>query len=99
MTRSAGGLGALDIETDDNRLLTASHDYTLARLLSEGIDLLVRHIGRHVDEVSGAGFSAELKPIAPSHPRTAAHDVEHGFQFAVMMRACSGGRLNHHGPG
>ena len=43
----------LDIEIDHHRLTIAADEHAFERLLAAGIDLLVRHIGRDVDEVAG----------------------------------------------
>src|SRR5205823_1666949 len=42
-----------DIQVHDHRLLPAAHHHALQRLSAAGIDLLVRHERRHVNEVTG----------------------------------------------
>ena len=45
------------------------------------------HVGRHEDEVAGAGLGHELEPLAPAHARLTAHDVDHALELAVMVGA------------
>ncbi len=52
-----------------------------------GVDLLVRHVGRHIDEVAGAGLGDELQLVAPAHAGAALHDVDHALEVAVVMGA------------
>src|SRR5215471_12259982 len=59
--------GTLDIEVHDNRLLTASDDHSLTREVGIGIDLLVRHIRRHVNKVARTSLVAEFQALAPPH--------------------------------
>src|SRR5690242_20343322 len=80
-------LDRLDIEIDGHRLSVGAHQHAFQDLVRTGIDLLVRHIGRHEDEVAGAGFRGELQLLAPAHPRLALHDIDDAFQMAMMMRA------------
>ncbi len=82
-----GGLRTLHIEIDNDRILTAAHDYRLACLVLTCIDLLMRHVWGNVDEIARTCFIAELQLVAPAHPGPAPHDVEHGFQFAMVMRS------------
>jgi DNA/RNA non-specific endonuclease len=91
----AGGLRALDLKIDDDGILAAPHHDSLAWFVGKCVDLLVRYIRRHIDEIARAGLAAEFQAISPSHARTAANDVEDGFQFAVVMRAGLRVRLNY----
>ena len=43
----------------------------------------------------GPGLGDELELVAPAHPRSAAHDVDHAFDRAVVMRAGLGLRMDH----
>jgi hypothetical protein len=85
---SAGvcGLGSFQVQIHDDRILTASYHDRFARFVDPGVDFLVRHIRRHVNEISRTGFLAEFQSIAPPHARAAAHDVENRLEFAVMVR-------------
>src|SRR3954465_12441909 len=74
------------IEVDHDRLLTAAHDDAGERLVSAGIDLLVRHVRRDVDEVAGTRLRRELESLPPTHPRLAADHVDHALDRTVMMR-------------
>src|SRR5262245_21361471 len=66
-------LDRLDVEIDRDRLAVAAHQHAFQYLVAAGIDLLMRHIGRHEDEIAGAGFRSELQLLAPAHPRLAFH--------------------------
>jgi hypothetical protein len=76
-----------NIQIDDDGFLTAAHDHRLDRLVFAGIQLLMRNVGRNVDEISWAGFVDELQIVSPAKAGAAAHYVDYSFQFAVMMRA------------
>src|SRR4029078_5644400 len=65
--------------------------------VAAGIDLLMRHVGRHEDEITGTGFRGELQMLAPAHPRLALHDIDDAFEMAVMMRAGLGVAPDRHG--
>src|SRR5580704_12397510 len=77
---------ARNIQVDDDRLLTAAYDHGLYRLIFAGVQFLMRHVGRDVDEVSRTRFIDELQVISPTKTGSAADYVDHRFQFAVMMR-------------
>jgi len=105
MKRLAGSAGAcglrrLQVQIHDDRILTASHHQRFARLMDARVDFLVRHIGRHVDEISRTGFLAEFQSLAPPHAGAAAHNVKDRFEFAVMVGTGLGVRIydNRTGP-
>ena len=81
------GLDVGQVEVDDDRLLPAAAQHARQRLGVAGVDLLVRHERRHVDEVAGTGLGGEFEPVAPLHPRAARHDVDDALDRAVVMRA------------
>src|SRR5215472_10195080 len=63
-----------DVEVDDEPLLPAArHDAMKLELITR-VDLLMRDIRRHVDEVPRPRFGDELQTIAPAHSR---HTVDH----------------------
>ena len=64
-----------------------------------GVDLLVRHVGRHVDEVARAGLGGELQLLAPAHARPAPHDVDHALEVAVVVGAGLGVGVDGHRAG
>src|ERR1700761_7730884 len=99
--RAAGarGLRAWHIQIHDNRILTAAHDNGLAGFIRARVDLLMRNVRRHVNEIAGAGLIGELEMIAPAHARTAFDDVEHRLEFAMMMWSGFGVRVHHHRSG
>jgi hypothetical protein len=88
-----------DIKIDDDWFLAASNQDALKRLLGAGVDLLVRNVGRDIDEVACACLGGELEMIAPSHASPALDYVDHAFKLAVMM--CAGFRIgmNAYGAG
>jgi hypothetical protein len=90
-------LGARNIQVDYDRLLPAAHNHGLDRMIGPCIELLVRHIRRHIDEVSGTGFINKFQTVSPAKPRAAANDIKHGLQFSMMVRACLGAGVDHHG--
>src|SRR5580704_92981 len=59
----------------------------------------MRDVGRDVDEVSGAGFIDKLEIISPAKAGASADDVDHGFEFAVMMRSSLGVGMNDNSSG
>ena len=87
-------LWTLDIQIHDNRILPASDHHRLTRYIYPGIDFLMRDVGRNINEIARAGFVAELQPITPAHAGPTADDVYNSFQFAMMVRAGLGVRLN-----
>src|SRR6516225_7363055 len=86
-----------DVKIDDDGLLARAHQYAFERLVAARIDLLVRHIGRHVDEIAGAGLGDKFQMLAPSHPRPALDHENDAFELAVMM--CPGLRIGVDGDG
>src|SRR5277367_3747223 len=56
-------------------------------------------VGRDVDEVAGAGFVDKFEAGAPAETGTAADDVDYGFDFAVVVRAGPGVRVDDDGAG
>lgn len=87
-------LGRGDVEIEDDRFLSASHEHTFERFIDACVDLLMRNERRDVDEVAGPRFSGELQSISPAHARFALYDIDYTFELAVMMRAGFGVRMN-----
>jgi hypothetical protein len=85
-THFFGRLDGRNLEVHHDGLLAASHKDAFERLISPSVDLLVRNVGRDIDEVAGAGFSGELEMIAPTHSSAALDDVDDALEVAVMMR-------------
>ena len=90
----AHGFRTLDVQVHDYRILSASDYHGLARHIGPGVDFLMRDVGRNVDEISGIGLFAEFQMIAPADARATSDHVNDRLQFAVMMRARPGVRLN-----
>src|SRR5579872_7306098 len=97
MGAGAGWFRGFHLEIYYYRILAAADYYRFAWLVLLRVDLLVRHVGRHVDEIARAGFVYELEVVAPAHSGAAADYIENGFELAVMMRACPGVRLYYYG--
>jgi hypothetical protein len=91
------GLRALDIQVDDNRFLAAADHHGFHRLIRTRVHLLMRHEGRHVDEISGSGFLDELQVIAPAKAGAAANDVQNSLQLNVMVSPRAGRGLYGYG--
>jgi len=89
----------LDIEIDDDRLLSGADQHAFQCLVAAGVDFLMRHVGRHEDEIARAGFGDEFQIVAPAHPRLALDDVDNAFEIAVMMGACLGVGVDRHSAG
>ena len=89
----------LDVEIDRDRLAVAAHQHAFQHLVTAGIDLLMRHIGRDENEIAGIGFRHELQMLAPAHPRLAFHHIDDALEVAVMMRAGFGVGFDGHGAG
>ena len=68
------GVGdAVDVQVDDDRVLAAAGQHALQRLVVEGVDLLVWHERRDVDEPAGPRLVGVLQPLPQrirARPRT-----------------------------
>jgi hypothetical protein len=87
-----------DVEIHNDWLLATSHEHTFERLVSAGVDLLMRHIRRNVDEVARPGFSSEFEMIPPTHSRLALDHVDDAFKFSVVMSPGLCIRVNAYSP-
>lgn len=74
-----------DIQIHDNRILPASYDHRLTWHVWAGIDFLMGYVRRNVDEISRVGLIAELQAVTPSHACTTSDDIDHCFQFSMMV--------------
>src|SRR4029077_8967091 len=75
--------------------LSASDHDRFAALIRQRVDLLMWHVRRHVDEISGAGLLAELQPVTPPHSRPPPNNIEDGLKLAVVMGTCLCVWLDH----
>src|SRR5271169_5983977 len=66
-----GLLHRLDIQIDHHSFVVAAHQHAFQRLGCRGIDLLMRHPGRNIDEVAGAALRLVFEMLAPTHPHPA----------------------------
>src|SRR6476660_6180554 len=71
-----GLLDRLDVEIDRDRLAVTAHQHAFQHLVAAGVDLLMRHVRRHEDEIAGVGLGGELQLLAPARPRLALHDID-----------------------
>jgi len=78
---------ALDLEVEYEALLAATRQHALQLQVGARIDLLMRNVGRHVDEITGSGLGLEFQTLAPAQSRDSVENVNHGLQVAVVMRA------------
>src|SRR5215218_3840507 len=81
-------LHRLDIQVYRNRLTITTHQNALKDLVTAGIDLLVRNVGRDENEITRTGFRRKLQMLPPSHSSLALYDVDDAFEVTVMM--CAG---------
>ena len=91
-----GLLHRFDRKIDNHRLIVTANDHAFERFASAGIDLLVRHERRYIDEIAGTGFGYELQPFSPAHAGFAAHHVNDTLELPVMMGAGLGVWLYAH---
>ncbi len=89
-------LHRLDVEIDHHRLVVGAHQNAFERRVGGGVDLLMRHIGRHEDEVARPGLGDIFQMIAPAHARLALDHVDDAFQCAMVMGAGLGIGLDLH---
>src|SRR5882757_6862777 len=80
-------LNRLDIEIDHNGLVVAAHKDAFERLVRIGVDFLVRHVGRHENEIAGPGLGDEFEPFSPAHARAPTQHIDDAFERAMVMRA------------
>src|SRR5690606_4268175 len=90
-------LDRFDVEIDDDRLVVAPYQYAFQRLVAGRVDLLVRHIGRHEDEIAGARLRDEFQLLAPTHARLAANYIDDALERTVMVCTGLGVGMNVHG--
>src|SRR5208282_1764154 len=98
-TPRTGGFWGAQIQIDNNRILSVSHNYGLADLVRAGVDFLVRYVRWNVNKIARLGFLAEFQFITPAHSNSALDDVEDRLQFSMVMRPGLGIRLNQHRTG
>src|SRR5438477_781241 len=93
----AGWFGTIDVEIHHHRILPASDHHSFAELIRQRVDLLMRHVRRHIDKISRTSLLAELELLAPPHSRPSPNNIKHRFKLAVVMRSCLRVRLDHDG--
>ncbi len=81
------------------RLLPAAHDHCFHGLVLFRVQFLVRHIRRHVHEVSRTGLVHKLQSLSPPEARPTAYNINHRLKFSVMMWPGLGIRMHEHCPG
>ncbi len=85
-----------NVQIDDDGVLTATYDHCFHRFVLMRVQFLMGNVGRDVDEVTRACLIDEFQMISPAKAGAAADDVNHGFQFPMMMRTGLGIGLDHH---
>src|ERR1700733_7236215 len=88
-------LRARNIQINHHRLLPATHNHSLYRLVLARIQLLVRNVRRHINKITGPRLLDKLPLISPAEPRPASHNINHGFQLPMMMRPGLGVGMYH----
>ena len=83
-------------QIDRHSLAITSHKHTLQLLIIACIDLLMRHIGRHEDEIAGTRFGCKLERFAPPHAGASFQDEDDAFQVPVVVCAGFGARVDVH---
>src|SRR3569832_2202340 len=72
-------------DIDHHRLVVRAHQHALQGLGRVGVDLLVRHEWRHIDEIARIRLGDVFEVLAPAHASVARHDVDHALLFAVLL--------------
>src|SRR5712671_6296858 len=88
-----------DVEIDNEALLPASCQHAVKLSIFARVDLLMRDVGRDVDEIPRRGLRDEFQAVAPTHAGKAADYVDHTLQIPVVMRSRLGGGLDGDGAG
>ena len=91
-----GLLDRLDVEVHRDRLAVGAHQHAFERLVLRRVDLLVRHVGRHVDEVARPRLGDELQLVAPAHAGLALEHIDDAFEVPVVVRAGLGVGVDRH---
>ena len=64
-----GRLDRRDIrDVDHHRFIVRAHQHAVQRLGGVGVDFLMRHVGRHEDEIARIGFGDEFELVAGKTP-------------------------------
>ena len=92
-------LNRCNVQVDRNRLAVAAHQDTFQRLGLPGVDFLVRHVGRYIDEVARAGLGGELEVVTPAPVGAALDHIDHAFERAVVVGAGLGVGVDGHRAG
>src|SRR4029077_6841274 len=88
-----------DVEIDNEALLPASCQHAVKPSIRARVDLLMRHVGRDIDEIPCRGLGDEFQAVAPAHAGKAADYIDHTFQIPVVMRSRLSGGLDSDGAG
>ncbi len=60
-----GGFRAFDFQIDHDGILTTSNHHSFTWFVAASVNLLVRHVGRNIDEIAG--------PASPLNSRRSPH--------------------------
>src|SRR5262249_23032226 len=94
-----GNLYRGDVEVDREPLLSAARHHAVKLELVARVDLLMRDIGRHVNEVSRSSLGDEFQMIAPAHASHAVDHVDDALEIAMVVRAGLGPGIDSDGSG
>ena len=64
LRRGRRRIGSRNIKVDDDGFLAAAYHHGFHRFVAAGIQFLVWHVRRHIDEVARPGFVDEFEPFA-----------------------------------
>ena len=64
-------LDRLDIQVNDDGILTAAHEHATECRGFACVDLLMGHKGRNDNKITGRGLGDKLQVFAPAHARSA----------------------------
>src|SRR3954454_19433088 len=71
-----GDFDRLNVEVDNQSLLTTSCQHAMQLQVVAGVDFLMRHVRWDVDEASLASLGKELQPITPSQAGDSIHHID-----------------------
>jgi hypothetical protein len=78
-----------------HRFIVAADHHAFERLIGARIDFLMRHIGRYEDKIAGDHLRRKIPAPRPLASGLALHDIDHAFQFAMMMASAFASGLMH----
>lgn len=74
------------VEVDNQSLLPTPRYHAMKLNVVARIDLLMRNVGRDVNEIAGLRLCDKLQMISPTHAGEPIDDVDHALEIAVVVR-------------